>query len=224
MKLIILKILYLSSIHLICLAGCGSNNPSGYDDQNNNNNNQTETVTDIDGNVYQTVSIGNQIWMTENLKSTRLNDGTPIENVPGSYQWTNLVTPAYCWLNNDETNKDTYGAFYNYYTVSTGLLAPAGWHVPSEDEFRTLLDYLGGESLAGERLYEIGFRAQGAGQLASEPGEFNLFPDLDKYWTTTTGGWEPTDIKYFILTRTDPEVHWSSHPKSAGHSVRCIRD
>ncbi len=79
------------------------------------------TVTDIDGNAYNTVTIGNQVWMAENLKTTTYNDGTPIPLVIDGATWGALTTPAYCWYNNDEaTNKELYGALYNWYTVNTG--------------------------------------------------------------------------------------------------------
>ena len=101
---------------------------------NNNIVNPTPTpltATDIDGNVYHTVTIGTQVWMVENLKTTRYNDGSPIPLVTDSSYWSNLTTPGYCWYNNDTTNKNTYGALYNWYTVNTGKLAPqAGMYLP----------------------------------------------------------------------------------------------
>ena len=98
-------------------------------------------VTDVDGNSYNTVVIGTQTWMAENLKTTRLNDGTSIPLVTSSTTWGTLSTPAYCWYNNDEaTNKVTYGALYNWYTAKSGKLCPSGWHIPSDDEWTTLTD------------------------------------------------------------------------------------
>jgi len=101
------------------------------------------TVTDIDGNVYHTVKIGTQTWTVENLKTTKFNDGTSIPLVTDSAIWANNSTPAYCWYNNDTTaNKNTFGALYNWYTVNIGKLAPACWHVPTDAEWGTLLNYL----------------------------------------------------------------------------------
>jgi uncharacterized protein (TIGR02145 family) len=100
------------------------------------------TVTDIDGNVYHTVTIGTQTWMVENLKTTRYSNGDSIPNVTDATDWSHIVTPAYCWYDNNVLNKATYGALYNWYTVNTGNLAPTGWHIPTDDEWTILENYL----------------------------------------------------------------------------------
>lgn len=115
-----------------------------------------EEVLDTDGNIYHTVVIGNQVWIVENLKTTRYNDGTSIPLVTGNTEWINLTTPGYCWYDNDITNKETYGALYNWYAVQTNKICPAGWHVPSDSEWTALTDFLGGESTAGGKLKEAG--------------------------------------------------------------------
>jgi uncharacterized protein (TIGR02145 family) len=100
-------------------------------------------ITDRDGNVYHTLTIGTQTWMAENLKTTQYNDGTAIPLVTDNTAWGNLTTSGYCWYNNDTaTYKNTYGALYNWYTVNTGKLAPKGWHVPTDVEWTTLQNYL----------------------------------------------------------------------------------
>jgi uncharacterized protein (TIGR02145 family) len=102
------------------------------------------TVTDIDGNTYQAVKIGNQVWMTENFRATRLNDGTAIPHVDSIQGWTLITTPAYVLYNNT-TNADSirkFGALYNWLTVDTKKLAPAGWHVPTDAEWDTLQNFL----------------------------------------------------------------------------------
>ena len=114
-------------------------------------------IADIDGNIYNTVIIGTQVWMKENLKATKLNDGTNILLETDNATWISLTDPAYCWYNNDASSyKNTYGALYNWFTVETGKLCPTGWHVPSDAEWFTLIDFLGGESVAGGKLKEIG--------------------------------------------------------------------
>jgi uncharacterized protein (TIGR02145 family) len=98
----------------------------------------SDPVKDVDGNVYKTVKIGAQIWLAENLKTTRYNDSTEIPYVISDTTWAGLKTPAYCWYNNDIANKSEYGVLYNWYTVSTNKLCPIGWHVPAKDEWITL--------------------------------------------------------------------------------------
>jgi uncharacterized protein (TIGR02145 family) len=99
-------------------------------------------ITDKDGNIYHTVTIGTQTWMVENLKTTKFNDGTAIPLVTDNTAWRNLSTPGYCWYNNAATYKNIYGTLYNWYTVNTGKLAPTGWHVPTDAEWTTLENYL----------------------------------------------------------------------------------
>lgn len=100
------------------------------------------TVTDIDGNVYHTITIGTQTWMVENLKVSKYNDGTAIPNVSDATAWAALTTGAYCDYNNDVANGTKYGHLYNWFTVNTGKLAPAGWHVATDAEWTTLQSYL----------------------------------------------------------------------------------
>lgn len=88
-------------------------------------NNEESTVTDIDGNVYSTVTIGTQVWLGENLKTTTYNDGSDILNSPST-------AGSYLIYGNNPDNKDTYGALYNWYAVNTGKLCPTGWHVPTD--------------------------------------------------------------------------------------------
>jgi uncharacterized protein (TIGR02145 family) len=126
-------------------------------DDTNNDPEPGGTVTDIDGNVYHTVTIGTQTWMVENLKTTHYRDGEAIPYVTDSAIWNGLSTPAYCFYNNDAVaNKATYGALYNWYTASSPKLCPVGWHVPTDAEWTTLMTYLGGQIVAGGKLKEQG--------------------------------------------------------------------
>jgi len=105
---------------------------------------QTGSVTDIDGNTYQTVKIGDQWWMAENLKVTHYRNGDAIPNVTDNTEWSNLTTGAYCNYDNYANNADTFGSLYNWYAVSDSRnIAPEGWHVPSDDDWKTLEMYLG---------------------------------------------------------------------------------
>lgn len=107
-------------------------------------NNAQTTVTDVDGNVYNIVTIGTQVWMKENLKTTKYNDGTAIPLVENNTLWAYHTTPGYCWYNNDSASyKNTYGALYKWYAVSITTnggknICPANWHVPTHDEWTTL--------------------------------------------------------------------------------------
>ncbi len=102
------------------------------------------TVTDIDGNVYETVQIGEQLWMAENLKTTHYNDGSEIPNITNNGEWSGLSTGAYSDYMNNPTNSETYGRLYNWYTVDDDRgVCPTGWHVPSDEEFMALEMELG---------------------------------------------------------------------------------
>jgi uncharacterized protein (TIGR02145 family) len=126
---------------LLMVVSCNNGNPSN---NNNNNNNSSGTLTDEDGNVYQAVKIGNQVWMAENLRTTKYNDGTAIPHVADTTTWASLTTPGYCYYNNT-TNADSikkFGALYNWYAVDTKKLAPTGWRVPDTTDWNTLQEYL----------------------------------------------------------------------------------
>jgi uncharacterized protein (TIGR02145 family) len=116
----------------------------------------TGTVTDVDGNVYPTITIGKQEWMTANLKTTKYSDGSAIPNVTAASDWAGLGSAAYAFYDNDVANKDVVGALYNWYAVQTGKLCPAGWSVPSDDNWSALAATLGGKSFAGGRMKEAG--------------------------------------------------------------------
>lgn len=121
------------------------------------------TMTDYDGNVYKTITIGTQIWMAENLKTTKFNDGTDIPLITDDNAWNNNTTPAYSWYDNDSTYyKPIYGALYNAYTINTGRLCPLGWSVPNNNDLTTLISFLGDtagtyahSAIAGNKLREI---------------------------------------------------------------------
>jgi uncharacterized protein (TIGR02145 family) len=102
------------------------------------------TISDYDGNVYKIVNIGDQWWMTENLKTTRYNDGEVIPLITDNTEWSSANTPAYCWRSNNESLfKDIYGALYNWYAVNTNKLCPVGWKVPYDGEWKALEQYMG---------------------------------------------------------------------------------
>jgi uncharacterized protein (TIGR02145 family) len=101
------------------------------------------TIADIDGNVYHTVTIGTQVWMVENLKTTHYRNGDAIANVTNITTWTGLSTGAWCDYNNDATNGTKYGHLYNFFAVADSRnIAPAGWHIPTNTEWTTLTNYV----------------------------------------------------------------------------------
>lgn len=193
---------------------------------------------DNDGNNYKTVKIGTQVWMAENLKTTTYNDGTPIPLVTDSSAWSHLITPGYCWYKNDAANSNTYGALYNWFTVNTGKLAPAGWHVPTDEEWITLITYLGGEKVAGGKLKETGkifwkspnqgavnesgFTALPAGQRDYN-GTFSVM-GKDGFWWSVTEYGTTGKVWYRSLDYNYAGVLRVSHNKKNGFSIRCIQD
>jgi uncharacterized protein (TIGR02145 family) len=120
------------------------------------------TIYDVDGNSYNTVTIGSQVWMAENLKTTKYSDGTSIPLVTDNSAWGALTTPGYCWYNNDEaTYKDPYGALYNWYAMDAKSnggknVCPIGWFVPYDAEWTILTLFLGGENIAGGKMKSSG--------------------------------------------------------------------
>lgn len=197
-----------------------------------------QKITDADGNIYNVASIGTQVWMTENLKTTKYNDGTsiPLSTVNSFWTYTNTLNPGYCWYNNDETTyKNTYGALYNWYAVSTGKLCPSGWHVPTDNEFITLMIFVGGENVGGTRLKESGNTHWAASSTSSNneysftalPGgqRYNGFSSLGtfgNFWSNTAYDFQTSytmelTYNYWGVTRV-------GYHKSYGVSVRCIKD
>ena len=125
-------------------------------------------VSDIDGNAYQYVIIGTQLWLTENLKVTHFRNGDAIPNVTDSAAWRSLTNGAYCDYNNDGGNVATYGRLYNWYSVTdTRGIAPAGWHVPSDAEWKELEMFVGMNQAAAD---SEGFRGTDEGAKLKEAG------------------------------------------------------
>ena len=188
-----------------------------------------------DGETYKTVKIGTQVWMAENLKTKKYNDGSSIPLVSGfGTAWT-LFTPAYCWYQNDPVYKNTYGALYNWYTVKTGKLCPMGWHVPSDAEWTILTNYLGGDSVAGDKLKsttgwnnfninvtnESGFTALPGGSRGDN-GTFNYIGSDGTWWSSTED--DTNYVRFRLILYDLRSVANYSTSKQYGFSVRCVRD
>jgi uncharacterized protein (TIGR02145 family) len=128
------------------------------------------SVTDIDGNVYNTVTIGTQVWMAENLKTTKYRNGDVITTGLLDTPWHSTTSGAYAIYNNDNANNTTYGKLYNFYSVADSRnLCPTGWHVPSKSEFDQMINYLGGNQIAYSKIIQggsSGFNLMFGGSLA----------------------------------------------------------
>lgn len=196
------------------------------------------TLTDVEGNVYDIVIIGTQVWMAENLKTTHYNDGTPIPLVTEDTAWAKTRTPAYCWVNNDSAAyAQTYGALYNWYTVKTGNLCPTGWHVPSYTDWTILANFLGGESVAGGKLKEAdtinwaspNVSATNETDFTALPGGFR-FTSGDFYYFGKFGYWWATKeaATYSAYCRkiyhNYSNLYDNFSIKWEGLSVRCLKD
>jgi uncharacterized protein (TIGR02145 family) len=198
------------------------------------------TVTDIDGNVYQTVTIGTQEWMAENLKVTHYRNGDVIPNVTDGTAWTGLTTGAYCEYNNDVSNVATYGRLYNWYAVvDSRNMAPVGWHVPTDAEWQTLVDYLGGDAVAGGKMKEAGtshwlspnsyatnesgFSALPAGCRYHLDGHYDDIPWVTHLWSSTE--YSSTIAWYRYLDYDHSRVaRVAIYNKALGLSIRCVKD
>lgn len=203
----------------------------------------TDTLPDIDGNVYNTMTIGTQTWMAENLKTTKYNDKTVIPLVTDKSAWAALSTSGRCWYNNDaETYKSIYGGLYNWYVVDAASnggknVCPTGWHVPTDTEWTTLTTFLGGENVAGGKMKETSTaRWQSPNIGATNESGFTAIPGGGRYYDGTFSSigsigcwWSSTELlattargRYlyydYIL------IYRGSGSKLDGFSVRCVKD
>ena len=192
-------------------------------------------ITDIEGNNYPTVKIGTQVWMAENLKTTKYNDGTAIQNVTDNSAWSALTSGAYCWFNNDINNKSNYGALYNWFAVNTGKLCPKGWHVPTEAEWTTLITLLGGWDVAGGKMKSVtgwlyantgttnesGFSGLPGGNRNDNGSFLNL-----GYWGSWwySGEVTPTMAWSLVLDSDTDYSYKNPDIKQSGSCIRCVKD
>ncbi len=201
-----------------------------------------KTVTDIDGNQYRTVKIGGEIWMAENLRTTRYNDGEPIPNITSAGEWVSLTEGAYCWYDNDKEQWSGYGALYNWYAVETGKLCPDGWRVPSAEEWSGLIESMGG-------IYEAGAQMKSRSTEPDPHPRWDIpnegaadrfrFEALPGGWRVLTGGfhsvgngafwWSSTETdsaeaRYVAAGSAGERVMHTREMKIYGMSIRCIKE
>lgn len=210
---------------------------------NKNENIQScgETVTDIDGNTYKTISIGSQCWMVENLKTTRFNDGTNILEIKDINDWhdnfhDNDKSAAWCVYQNNSALSNNYGKLYNWYAVKSGKLAPKGWHIPTDEEWTILINHLGGEDSAGAKMKSTtgwiaspgitntnssGFSAVAAG-FRNNLGDFNWAGTNTFFWSSTPDENNSAWIRQFA--RNNQLAFRNQADNYNGLSVRCIKD
>jgi len=200
-----------------------------------------EHITDIDGNSYRTIQVGDQVWMAENLRTTRYNDGTPVPMIENYDEWAELSLPAYSWYNNDSLNGEAFGALYNAYVIDSGKLCPDGWHVPSDEEWNALETALGGADVAGGALKEegtdfwkppntsatnnSGFSAR-AGGYRSYTGTFNLKRTYGFWWSSTRKSWygDPPKFLFREMKYNDQNIRRDLAEDKNGLSVRCVKN
>lgn len=195
------------------------------------------TVKDIDGNVYNTVTIGTQTWMVENLKVTKYRNGVSLPKVTDNTQWANLTTGAYCVYNDVSVNSTIYGNLYNWYAATNiNNIAPVGWHVPSDEEFKTLMNYLGGSLIAGAALKDVngfklnmgatnssGFSGLGSGLRWDNSGAFYGIQETGCFWSTSNTTF-PEKARGYCLMNSNTYFSLSNENRARGMSIRCIKD
>ena len=232
-----------AAIVLLAIFACTEKKPAGPQ--------FSEPVTDIDGNEYTTVRIGDQVWMAENLKVTRYRNGDAIPGVTALEEWVVLETGAWSEYDNNPENGKVYGKLYNWYAVSDPRgLAPEGWRIPTEEDWRKLEEHLGmnpdvtgevefrgNDANVGGKLKEsgtehwkepnggatneTGFSAV-AGGYRDNDGPFNFFGRYASFWTNTEA--ENDRVWFRGITTNETGVYRFSFNKKCGFSVRCIKE
>jgi len=199
----------------------------------------TNIAIDIDGNVHNTVKIGDQWWMAENLKVTHYRNGDVIPIINDAEEET-ITSGAFSYYQNNPSYADTYGGLYNWYAVNDSRnIAPEGWHVPSDAEWQTLVDYLGGNNVAGGTMKEIGTThwnspntgATNGSGFTALPGGYRFFDIGDSFgnlgddayfWSSTE--YDSHNAWYRGLDCITTDVHWDYNDKQHWYSIRCVRD
>jgi len=194
--------------------------------------------TDGDGNTYTSVTIGDQEWLVENLKTTKLNDGTTIPEVADNGDWNGLQSPGMSWYDNDESQyNEAYGALYNWYVVETGKVCPKGWHVASAEEWQSLFDFLGDSPASqlkekgnshwslqnDDATNSTGFTARPGGYRSAANG----FRDLGVYGYWWSSSFDPNNSnRKFGREMNAFSIDGSEvvYTGNFGMSIRCIKD
>jgi uncharacterized protein (TIGR02145 family) len=204
---------------------------------------QTDTVkdivTDVDGNVYRTITIGTQTWMVEDLKTTRYRNGDFIGTTnPDTLDISSEIAPKYQWAyNGDERNVVIYSRLYTWYAATDKRnIAPVGWHLPTNAEWDTLTNYLGGKIAAQAKLKEAGTKHWNSPNDGTNESGFTALPggnhwsnkflglgDFTHWWTATE--YDTCFAWRRILKNDGPQKNFKGYArKDIGWLVRCIKD
>jgi uncharacterized protein (TIGR02145 family) len=196
------------------------------------------TVQDMDGNTYNTIKIGRQWWMAENLKVTKYNNGEAIFEEKDPDKWTVLTKGAMCYYDNNLEKLAVYGRLYNWYALKDPRgLAPKGWHIPTDEEWSELYEYLGGAGLAGGKLKEKGtghwltpnmgaidvidFKALPGGCRYKE-GTYMSISQSGFWWSSSTNSFG--NVGYYSLRHNYPTIDWHGFDMEGGCSIRCVKN
>ena len=189
------------------------------------------SVSDIEGNSYKTILIGTQLWMAENLRTTRFNDNTDIPHIIFHLgYWNYPITPGYDWYSNDDdTYNAAFGARYNWLAVNTGKLCPAGWHVPSDYEWERLSSFVGGAQIAGDKLKESGTNHWDPPNIATNESGFTALPGIGigyfaGWWSTTRMNPENPPVVWIRFVLGDASLYRSELNGNDRMNVRCVKD
>jgi uncharacterized protein (TIGR02145 family) len=201
---------------------------------------QAGTLMDIEGNIYNTIGIGKQLWMAENLKTSTLNNGSPLQALitRDSFAYNLTLPSIYKYANDPNPSESVYGGLYNWYAVSSGKLCPSGWHVPTHDEWLELANFLGGIDIAGGKLKEAGSShwnspnngATDEAGFTALPG--GIIPEFSTpiigrgdigYWWASAPQFPGTNETWFIHY-TQKSINQDVSQDSGGNSVRCLKD
>jgi uncharacterized protein (TIGR02145 family) len=196
------------------------------------------TVQDIEGNTYQTIGIGYQQWMTENLKAVKYSNGTKIPSINNDSIWAQLTGAGFCWYAKDSVaSYNTYGALYNWYAVNNGQLCPTDWHVPTNEDITQMVNYIGGAGEAGGLLKETGtvhwnspntgatnkysFTARAGGKRLAD-GIFDFVKVEGNWWSSTEYSTLNGSNLTMLFNYSNSFQAYSN--KKIGMSIRCIMD
>jgi|WetSurMetagenome_2_1015567.scaffolds.fasta_scaffold84549_1 uncharacterized protein (TIGR02145 family) len=189
--------------------------------ENNDTNNirdsssEMEVIDTRDNQKYKTININNQLWMAENLRTTKLNDGTDLPCITDKNKWNSVDNIAMCWYNEDsKTYKGNYGALYNWYTVTTNKLCPIGWHIPSDKEWSDMAKSLGTSKINSFVGHFGGLRANN--------GTYSNLDNVACWWSSSEKNKQKAIFR--MIRKDDNEIYKGDYFKTNGYSVRCLKD